>query len=85
MASEELLTAICHLVADVMQIPEASIRPQTTPADVPTWDSVQHLSLMLGVEDRFGVSVQPEEAADLLTPSAIADYIAAHLEKSAHT
>ena len=73
--SNDLVAEIQNLVADVMQVPDESIGPNTTSEDIEAWDSVQHLVLMLALEERFAVIVTPEEASELRTPVAIAQYL----------
>jgi acyl carrier protein len=36
---------------------------ETTPQDVPGWDSVAHINLMFGIEQTFGVQFTGEELA----------------------
>jgi acyl carrier protein len=47
--------------ADVLQVPPAEITEATTPEQIETWDSVQHLNLILALETQFGVEFEPEE------------------------
>lgn len=41
--------------------PELEINDDTTAADVPEWDSFNHLSLIMAIEDEFSVSFTTEE------------------------
>lgn len=56
-------------------IPPDEVSPRTSRADVPGWDSVGHLNLMLGLEDRFHVSLGVEDFTTLTSVEAILDYL----------
>jgi acyl carrier protein len=41
------------------------LRDEMTAADVPGWDSVEHINLMFSLEDEFGVQFVGNELAEL--------------------
>ncbi len=43
---------------------------------IPSWDSVRHLSLILALEERFGVTFDTDEIPELISVRAIADALA---------
>lgn len=71
-----LLDDIRALVADVLERDAESIGPDATPEEVPEWDSVRHLTLILALEQRFGVDIDPGVVPGLTSPRRIADYFA---------
>ncbi len=48
-----------------------AVRPELTSSEVETWDSVLHITLLLTLEQTFGVSFEPEEGAGLTSVPAI--------------
>jgi acyl carrier protein len=40
---------------------------QSSPETVPTWDSLQHLNLVLALEQEFRIQFTPEEVEQLLS------------------
>jgi acyl carrier protein len=56
---------IRELFATMLQVDPAEISDETTPDRVARWDSMQHLILVSGFEEEFGVDVDPEEAIDM--------------------
>jgi acyl carrier protein len=54
-----------ELFAALLQVDPAEIGDDTTPDRVAGWDSMQHLMLVSGFEEEFGVDVDPEEAVDM--------------------
>ncbi|HSL21136.1 MAG TPA: acyl carrier protein [Vicinamibacterales bacterium] len=56
---------IRELFAALLQVRPEEINDATDPDSVERWDSMQHLMLVSGFEEEFGVDVEPEEAADM--------------------
>jgi acyl carrier protein len=56
---------IRELFAAILQINPAQISDSTAPAVLDRWDSMQHLILVSGMEEEFGVEFEPEEAVDM--------------------
>ena len=56
-------------------IPPEQIQPSTSRSDIPEWDSVGHLNLMLGLEGHFGVSFQIDDLTRLNSVAAILEYL----------
>ena len=40
---------------------------QASPETIPTWDSLQHLNLVLALEEEFRIQFTPEEVEQLLS------------------
>lgn len=74
--------AVIDALADLLQVPRSALSVASSPIDVPAWDSVQHLNLILVLEDRFGIAFEPEEIGTAESIGALADVIARKL--SAH-
>jgi acyl carrier protein len=64
-----------RVAADVFGLPEAEVTPESSPSTIVTWDSVQHLSLVLALEEEFGVQFDPEDIEQMTTIGAIVDVI----------
>lgn len=56
---------IRELFATLLQVPLEQIGDQTTPASLERWDSMQHLIVVAGFEEEFGIDVDPEEAVEM--------------------
>jgi acyl carrier protein len=50
---------------DVFDDPSLVLTPDTTSADIPDWDSLQHVTLLFRIEDEFGIEFIGDEAASL--------------------
>ena len=56
---------ILELFATLLQVPPDDIDDQTSPASLERWDSLQHMILVAGFEEEFGIDVDPEEAVEM--------------------
>ena len=52
------------------------LRDEMTAADVPGWDSVEHINLMFSLEDEFGVQFRGNELAELPDIGALKRFLA---------
>ncbi len=75
-----VLSRVSATVADIFQLPAADIRPETSPDTIEAWDSLQHLNLVLALEQEFGIQFSPEEIEQLLSVELIADLLAEKLQ-----
>jgi acyl carrier protein len=50
---------------DVFDDPNLVLSDTTTAADIPDWDSLQHVTLLFRIEDEFDVEFVGDEAAAL--------------------
>lgn len=66
--SEQIRT----LASDIFGVPADQITPASTPETIETWDSIQHLNLILALEEKFGLQLSPEEIEQM---KSIADVI----------
>ena len=53
--------------ATVLGVPREALSPETACGDLPEWDSVMHLRLVMETEARYGVSIPLEEIPALRT------------------
>jgi acyl carrier protein len=58
-------TRLKQVVADVLEVDPAVIGPDFSMDNVEQWDSLRHMTLVLSIEDEFGITIPDEEAADI--------------------
>ncbi len=49
------------MASDLFGVPADSITALSSPETLEDWDSVQHLNLVLALEEKFGLQLSPEE------------------------
>jgi acyl carrier protein len=69
-----------RIVADVLELEPQGIGPDTSMDTVEQWDSLRHLTLVLAIEDEFGISVPDEEAANITSWPLIRLVVAEQIE-----
>jgi acyl carrier protein len=64
-----------RIAGDVLGSAPESLHPASSPETVDGWDSVQHLNLVLAIEEHFGVEVEPEEFEKMNSLGAMATLV----------
>jgi acyl carrier protein len=67
----DLKRRIHAVVAATFGLPLSSISEATSSTTVESWDSMNHIHLMVALEAEFGVSFDPEHAVELTSIRAI--------------
>ena len=64
--------------AEVFGLPPDEIPDDPSAENIPSWDSLRQLELMLALELEFGVRVPTEAMLELQSLAAIEDFLAEH-------
>ncbi|MBA4372537.1 MAG: acyl carrier protein [Thermodesulfovibrio sp.] len=59
--AEPVHDQIRNIVADLFLMSLEEITPESSPSTIENWDSMQHLNLVLAVEQTFGIQLLPED------------------------
>jgi acyl carrier protein len=68
---------LSRVFADVFEMPIEEVRADLSPENVENWDSSRHLSLVIALEQEFGVQFEPEEIEQLLSFELIQSMVSA--------
>lgn len=82
MTNEELLSALSELVGDILDQPDLRLTREMTAGDVPDWDSVNHVNIVVATEMRFGVKFRTAELDEIHDVGSFVDLIAGKLFKT---
>ena len=63
------------LMATILQVPAGDITHETTREELEAWDSVQHLNLMLAIEDEYKVSLDIDALQSLTSVPRLLEYL----------
>ena len=66
---------LTKLMAQILNVPEHIITPNSSPDNLPTWDSLQHMNLVLAIEQSFNISFDDEEIIQMLNYEIIIETI----------
>ncbi len=62
-------------MADTLKVPRARINENTRDADIPAWDSLGHVNLMMALEQTFDIMLEVEDFPTLNSVPAILEYL----------
>jgi len=80
--SAQLLEELRTVAADIFAVAPSQINADSTPESVDNWDSISHVSLVVAIEEQYGVSFHPDEIVDMLSLGKIAELLAAKLNNA---
>jgi acyl carrier protein len=60
------------VASDIFGIPVDRITAESSPETIGNWDSMQHLNLVLAIEEKFGVQLDPEDIEQMKNIGAVA-------------
>ena len=63
------------VASDIFGVPEDKITAESSPETIENWDSMQHLNLVLAVEEKFGVQLNPEDIELMKNIGAVAKLV----------
>lgn len=58
------------LIAEVLDLPAKTVTEDSSPETIPVWDSLANMTLMITLEETFGVTFLAEEIAMLTSVRA---------------
>ena len=67
---------LTSLIAATLGIPEQQVRDDLAFGDIPQWDSLNHVNLMMALEGEADVAIGEDLMVELSTVQAIREFIA---------
>jgi acyl carrier protein len=64
-----------NIASDIFGLPADKITAESSPETIENWDSMQHLNLVLAVEEKFGVQLEPEDIEKMKNIGAVATLV----------
>tara|TARA_B100000029_G_C17598600_1_gene965026 strand:- start:4284 stop:4538 length:255 start_codon:yes stop_codon:yes gene_type:complete len=69
---KEKLDNLFHLI---FKVPKKKIKKNLSFKNVKKWDSLNHVNLILAIESKFKIKIEPEESINLLSYKDIYSYL----------
>ncbi len=69
--NDNLTTAIGDLISDTLVVPRDQVTDNFTYGDVPEWDSMGHMNLMMALEEKFNIQITADTITNLVSIPAI--------------
>ena len=79
MQQQQLYQQLTEILRDIFDDESLELRPGLTAADVPEWDSFNHINLIVAIEARFGIKFQTAELESMQTVGHLADLVQSKL------
>jgi acyl carrier protein len=79
----EILERVQSIAASVLNLPDLELGEDTTAHEVPGWDSLTHVQIIVGVEQAFGIRMTSTEVAQLENAGSLVDVIQTHRMRAA--
>lgn len=75
MQSHDIYAQLTPIFQDLFDDETLVVTPSLTAADVPDWDSFNHINLIVAIEARFKIKFQTAELENLHTAGHLAELI----------
>jgi acyl carrier protein len=66
---------IKEIISRVFEIDLSEISDKSSQKDIVKWDSLQHLNLIVEIEDKYDISIEPEDISVMVTIEKIVEII----------
>ncbi len=80
--NDSVFEQVRQMAADIFRVPIEKVTPESTPQIIARWDSMQHLNLILAIEERFNLQLEPEEIDQMKSIGHITALLTRRLEQS---
>ncbi len=74
---DDVYSRLAAIFRDIFDDDAIVLRPDLTAADVPEWDSLSHIRLVLAIQNAFGIKFSAAQTANLKNVGELADLIRA--------
>jgi acyl carrier protein len=71
----ELTAKVQALLVEVLQVEPGDVTIELAFGDLPQWDSMGHMDVMMVLEEHFGVEITAETITELVSVPAICTYL----------
>jgi len=58
---DRIATTLKKLMSEILRVPENELTETSSTETIKNWDSLQHLNLMLAVEEHFDIKLDTDE------------------------
>ena len=78
--SQSTLDDVVEIMTGILGLASGSLTLDSSMETVKQWDSLQHINVIMDVEQRFGIVLTPEEVMELHTVRSIVNIVQARLD-----
>ena len=81
MEKEEIYERLNNVFRDVFDDDSIVVKPETTSNDIEDWDSLEHINLVVAVEQEFGIKFNMNEVTTMKNVGEMVDIIISRINK----
>ena len=81
MTTEQIYSRLTDIFRDLFDDDSLVLKPETTAADIPGWDSFNHINLLVAAEAAFGIKFMTAETESLHNVGHLVQVIEEKLQK----
>jgi acyl carrier protein len=71
----EINLSVAELISQTLGVSRNQVTDELAYGDVPEWDSMGHMNLMMALEEKYGVQITADVITNLVSIPAIARYL----------
>ncbi len=75
----EVFERLTGVFREVFEDDGLAVSPASSPRDIEGWDSLRHVSLVVAVENEFGITLRSSEVGSFKTVGELAALVERHL------
>ena len=79
MSREEIYDGVNSVFRDLFDDEDILVTDSTTAADIEDWDSLEHINLIVGIEDKFNVKFSMGETISMKNVGDMVDILMARI------
>ena len=69
------MNAVRRLIADTFRLPPEAISGESTIENTEAWDSLKHMELIISIEEKFGLILDGDEIARMISVAAVEEVL----------
>ncbi len=78
--NEEIYERLNKVFRDIFDDESIVVKPETTANDIEDWDSLEHINLVVAVEQEFGIKFNMNEVTTMKNVGEMVDIIIAKMK-----
>ena len=82
--NQSVLAQVQEIFADIFNVPHDVLGPAASPDTIEQWDSLQHLNLVLAIEQHFNLDLAPEDIEQMRTLELVTLIVEEKLPKESY-
>ena len=72
---KEIFPIVADLISQTLGVSRDQIASELAYGDLPEWDSMGHMNLMMALEEKYGIQISADTITNLVSIPAIIKYL----------